>query len=136
MYRLYPSLTPQAMMLPIAFGIIGASLQYRLHYMVLALGVFLFNCCGISVLPIISNYVMESFTNHPSEANTIMSFYRLILGLFVPFFIDGWKTRVGAGWVFGMMAFFAVCAIFVYSDIGLETRHYSATLFRVSEAFG
>ena len=72
--------------------------------------VFLFNCCDIFVLPIISNYVGESFTNYPSEANTIMSFYRLILGLFVPFFIDGWEARVGAGWVFGMMAFFAVFA--------------------------
>ena len=135
-YRLYPSLIPQAVMLPIAFGIIGASLQYHLHYMVLALGVFLVNFCDISALPIISNYVVESFTYHPSEANTIMSFYRLILGLFVPFFIDGWEDRVGAGWVFGMMAFFVVFAFsftLILAWQGVTIRQYSFASLKHSD---
>lgn len=133
-YCLYLSLIPQAVILPIAFGIIGVSLQYHPHCMVLALGVFLVNFCGISLLPIVSNYMAESSTNHASEANTIMSFYRLILGLFVPFFIDGWEARVGAGCVFGMMAFFARVCVFLYCDIGVQRCHGSAILFRVSEA--
>ena len=135
-YRLYPSLIPHAIVLPIGFGIIGASLQYHLHYMVLALGVFLVNFCDFALVPIVSNYVVESFTNHPSEANTIMSFYRLILGLFVPFFIDDWEASIGVGWVFGMMAFFAIFA-FSFTVIlawkGAAIRQYSFASLRHSE---
>lgn len=108
--RLYPLLVPPFIILPIALGIFGAALQYHLHYMVLALAVFLINFCEIALVPVVINYVVESFTQHPAEVTTILNFYRLILGLAVPFFIDGWEARVGPGWVFGMMAFFTLLA--------------------------
>lgn len=46
----------------------------------------------------------------------MLNFFRLILGLAVPFFVDPWVAKVGTGWVFGMMAFFA---IFAFSLTGL-----------------
>jgi Major Facilitator Superfamily len=109
-YRLFPLLIPPFIILPSAFGLFGAALQYHLHYMVLALAVFLINFCEVAIVPIVINYVVESFTDHAAEVTTVLNFYRLVLGLLVPFFILPWEARVGAGWVFGMMAFFAVFA--------------------------
>lgn len=135
-YRLFPSLIPQAFILPIALGLTGASLQYHLHYMVLALAVFMVEFCDFSLLPIVINYVVESFTEHASEAYTIMNFYRVILGLLVPFFINPWEASVGPGWVFGMMAFFTILvfsfvAILVWK--GPSIRKYSFASLRHSD---
>ena len=84
--------------------------------MVLALGVFLTNFAEFALVPVTFNYVVECFTDLGPEVITILNCFRLILGLVIPFFIDGWLARVGPGWAFGMMAFFT---IFAFSLIGL-----------------
>jgi hypothetical protein len=115
-YRLFPLLVPPFIVLPTALGLFGAALQYHLHYMVLALAVFLINFCEVAIVPIVINYVVESFTDHAAEVTTVLNFYRLVLGLLVPFFIVPWEERVGPGWVFGMMSFFT---IFAFSFMGV-----------------
>lgn len=114
--RLYPLLFMPAVLLPIGLGVFGATLQYHLHFMVLALAVFLINFCEIALVPVIITYVVECFTNHASDVNTVLNFFRLVLGLVVPFFIEPWLERVGPGWVFGIMAFFT---LFAFSLTGL-----------------
>lgn len=114
--RLYPLLFMPAILLPIGLGLFGSALQYHLHYMVLALGVFPITFCEIALAPIIVTYVVECFTDLAAEVNTVLNFFRLILGLAVPFFINPWLERAGAGWVFGMMAFFT---LFAFSLTGL-----------------
>lgn len=105
-YRLYPLLVPQLVLLPVGLGLFGAALQYHLHFMVLAFADFLIIFCEHVLAPVIINYVVENFTRHAAEATAVLNFYRLVLGLCVPFFIDGWEGAVGGpGWVFGMMAF-------------------------------
>ncbi|KAJ5818912.1 hypothetical protein N7474_004503 [Penicillium riverlandense] len=135
-HRLYPLLVLPALLLPIGLGLFGAGLQYHLHYMVLALGQFLLNFSEIAIVPVIFTYVAECFTDHGPEVVTVLNCWRLILGLTVPFFITAWEERVGAGWVFGMMAFFS---IFAFSLTGLlawkgpSIRGYSFTRLRKSE---
>ena len=135
--RLYPLLFIPAALLPIGLGIFGSALQYHLHYMVLALAVFLIVFCEIVLVPVIITYVVECFTNHAPEVNTCLNFFRLILGLGVPFFIEPWLERLGPGWVFAMMAFFT---LFAFSLTGLLAwkgeviRQYSLTSLGKSEA--
>lgn len=83
---------------PIGLGLFGAGLQYHLHYMVLALGVFLVKFGGAYSTPITVNYVTECFPELATEVSVIMGFYRQVLGLSIPFFIRPWSARVGPGW--------------------------------------
>ncbi|KAL1965537.1 hypothetical protein VTN77DRAFT_5620 [Rasamsonia byssochlamydoides] len=115
-YRLYPLLVPPAVILPIALGLFGAGFRYHLHYMVLALAIFLINFCEIALVPMTINYVAECFTGHAAEVTTVPNLFPLILGIAIPFFIDPWEARVRPGWVFGMMAFFT---LFAFSLTGL-----------------
>lgn len=135
-HRLYPLLLPQVVLLPISLRLFGAGLQYHLHYMVLALALFLITFCEIALLPGTINYVAECFTGYAAEVTTVLNFFRLIMGIAIPFSIDPWETRVGPGWVFGMMAFFS---LFAFSLMGLlalrgeAIRQYSIPSLRKSE---
>lgn len=110
-YRLHSLWIPSVLFMPVGLGIFGASLQYHLHYMVLALGSFLVTTAAFCSIPVAVNYLVECFRDHPTEVACIMGTYRLALGLIVPFFVDRWIAAVhGPGWVFGMMAFFSLVA--------------------------
>jgi hypothetical protein len=61
-------------------------------------------------LPIVHAYVVECFLGYAAEVTTILTFYRLIFGLCVSFFLSAWTVAVGIGWVYGMMAFFDILA--------------------------
>jgi hypothetical protein len=76
--------------------------------MVLAFAVFLVTVGSFSSVPIIANYLVECFVEYPMEASMASTFYRIIWGLTVPFYIDQWVDAVGIGWSYGMMAFFAL----------------------------
>ena len=107
-YRLYTIWFPAIITMPIGLGLFGASLQYHLHYMVIALGAFLVNFSAVAAVPAPLNYLVETFQQNPQEVGTALNFWRLILGLTTPFFITQWQERVGVGWVFGMAAFFSI----------------------------
>lgn len=113
-YRLHALWIPCFVVLPIALGLYGASLQYHLHYMVLATANFLGGFATNSMIPVTVNYIIECFNDHASEAAAIMGLYRLALSLSVPFFAPAWIESVGFGWCLGMAAFFSVLA---YSSI-------------------
>lgn len=106
-YRLHCLWIPN-ILLPIGLGIFGASLEHHLHYMVLAFGSFLITVADMFIIAVLNTYVSESFIRHASEAACVMSFYRVLLGLIVPFFINPWIAEVGVGWVFGIAAFLSV----------------------------
>ena len=104
--------------------------------MVLALGTFLIFFAETALVPIAINYVVESFEGHAPEATTALNFYRLALGIVIPFFIDPWEAAVSVGWVFGMQAFFtllACCLIAVLMWKGPAIRQYSMARYRSSE---
>ena len=107
--RLYcTSLT--VVIVPIGLGICGAGLQYHLHYMVYAVGVFVVGVGTLISVPVATNYVAECFTHHGTESTLVMTFYRLSWGVVIPFFIDSWISKVQIGWVFGMAAFLTFAA--------------------------
>lgn len=66
-YRLFPLILPALVLVPLSLGIIGVTLQYHLHYMLLALGWFLLQFSEGALVPIINNYVAESFVDHAQE---------------------------------------------------------------------
>ncbi|PYH89326.1 polyamine transporter [Aspergillus ellipticus CBS 707.79] len=109
-YRLHTLWIPSLIVLPIGLGIVGAALQYHLHYMVLALGAYLITFASMSSVPASVTYMTECVSSQPTEVAAFMGAYRLSLGLVVPFFVDQWVARVGFGWVYGMMAFFSIFA--------------------------
>jgi len=103
-YRLFPLLIPPLVVLPVGLIIFGVGLQYHLHYMVLATGLYLATFADMAVVPILNNYVAECFTNYVVETYTALWCYRIFLGLAVPFFIIEWVQRNGPAWAFGVMA--------------------------------
>lgn len=107
-YRLHVLWLPSLVLNPIGLGIFGAALQYHLHYMVLALGVFVVTVGSLASVPVTVNYVVECFTRYPAEAGIVVGAYRIVYGLTITFYINPWVEAVGVGWVYGMMAFFAV----------------------------
>ena len=110
-YRLHALWFPALIVQPVGLGLFGASLQYHLHYMVLALASFLITYASIVAIPISINYLIECFPRALSaEVAAILNLYRLVLGISITFFIFSWAERVGNGWVFGMMAFFTLFA--------------------------
>lgn len=119
-YRLSALMFPPGVLLPIGLGLYGASLQYRLHYMVLALANFIIIFSEHAFLPIVVAYVTECFRGYASEVLAILNFYRLLLGLLVPFFLAKWETQVGPGWVFGMMAIFSIFAFLLLAILGFK----------------
>ncbi|KAJ5934459.1 Major facilitator superfamily domain general substrate transporter [Penicillium verhagenii] len=111
-YRLHVLWIPSLILNPIGLGIFGAALQYHLHYMVLALGVFIVTIGSLASVPVTVNYVVECFTNHPAEAGIVIGAYRIAFGLTISFYINPWVAAVHVGWVYGMMAFFAMFSFF------------------------
>ncbi|KAL9065488.1 MAG: hypothetical protein Q9161_008193 [Pseudevernia consocians] len=109
-YRLHTLWLPGLIALPIALGLYGASLQYHLHYMVLALANFLGGFATNAIIPVTVNYVIECFKGHASESAAIMGLYRLAFSLTLPFFVPAWIAKAGAGWCLGMAAFFSIFA--------------------------
>ncbi|KAI9930810.1 hypothetical protein MW887_011568 [Aspergillus wentii] len=107
-YRLHVLWIPSLILNPIGLGIFGATLQYHLHYMVLALAVFIVTIGSLASVPVAVNYVVECFTHHPAEAGIVIGAYRIVYGLTISFYIDPWVEAVDVGWAYGMMAFFAV----------------------------
>lgn len=76
--------------------------------MVLAFAVFLVTIGSLATVPVTVNYVVECFTHYPAEAGIVIGAYRIVYGLTITFYINPWVKAVGAGWVYGMMAFFAI----------------------------
>ncbi|KAJ5545233.1 Major facilitator superfamily domain general substrate transporter [Penicillium sp. DV-2018c] len=111
-YRLHVLWLPSLVINPIGLGIFGAALQYHLHYMVLALGVFLVTIGSLASVSVTVNHVVECFTRYPAEAGIAIGAYRIVFGLTISFYINPWVEAVGVGWVYGMMAFFAVFSFF------------------------
>jgi len=89
-------------LLSIALGIFAAALQYHLNYMVIAFAITVVDAVEVALAPVIINYACESFVSYSQEVVTVLDFFRLILGLTVTFYIDGWVAKVGPAWMFGM----------------------------------
>ena len=106
-YRLWNIILP-GLVSPIGLGIFGAALQYHLHFMVLALGLFLVVFGATISVPICINYATECFLTSANEVAVAMNMYRLGFSIALGFFIFPWESAVGVGWVFGMAALFEV----------------------------
>ncbi|OGE48439.1 hypothetical protein PENARI_c028G07345 [Penicillium arizonense] len=94
-YRLHVLWIPSLVLNPIGLGIFGAALQYGLHYMVLALGVFVVTVGSLGSVPVTVNYVVECFKGFPAEVGIVVGAYRIVYGLTIGFYIDGWVEAVG-----------------------------------------
>lgn len=101
--RLWPIAVP-AIIMPIGLGIYGATLEYRLHCMVLALGQFLIQFSAQLSVPICNSYVIECFTGYAVEVTVAMNTWRLVLAVALPFTSNSWLAATGPGWMFGVGA--------------------------------
>lgn len=118
-YRLHTPWLPGLVALPIA------SLDYHLHYMVLAVANFLGAFATNAIIPMTVNYITECFEEHASESAPIIGLYRLGFRLTLPFFVPAWIDKVGFGWCLGMAAFFSTFAyggIVLLLCVGIDGR--------------
>lgn len=120
-YRLHCLWLPVLLIYPPALGLFGASLYYHLHYMVVALAVFLIGFSGMACVPPIIQYAIEAVGPElANEVQAVLNFWRMILGISIPFFIDAWLGSVGANWVYGTMAFITIV---IFGIIAALMRH-------------
>jgi hypothetical protein len=98
---------------PIGLGLFGATLQYRLHWIVLAVGQVFVTVGAFCTTPVVVNYICEAFTKYTGDAVVAMHLYRLAFGLSIPFYINAWVATLGVGWTYGMMAFFCIAVSFL-----------------------
>ncbi|KAI9046870.1 hypothetical protein LZ554_008948 [Drepanopeziza brunnea f. sp. 'monogermtubi'] len=106
-YRLSNVILP-GIILPIGLGIWGAGIEYHLDIMVLAFASFLIWFSALLILPICYNYIVECFIENPVEAAVALNGYRISFGIMSVFVSTRWDEAVGAGWMWGMGAFFVV----------------------------
>ena len=116
-YRLYTVWFPAIVIMPIGLGLFGSSLQYHLHYKIIALDAFLVNFSAVAAVPAPLNYLVEAFPDESQNVGTGLNTWRLLIGLILPFFIDHWEEKVGVGWVFGMATFSSVLGCFLISVV-------------------
>ncbi len=109
-YRLHALWPTNFVLMPLGLGLVGISMQYKLHWAVMALAQFLVTIGSLVSIPVTVNYICECFRTHTVEATLVLNSMRLFLGLSINFYINPWIAAVGIGWVYGMMAFFAVLA--------------------------
>ena len=128
-YRLV-LLIPSTIVSCIGLGIFGWALQGHRSIAVLVVATIMIFFGGVSFVPILNNYLAEAFTHHPIHAAVALNFYRLPLGLIVPFFITPWSARVGPGWVFGMMAFFTLFVALVISSLAFWGHEIRGCTFK------
>ncbi|OJJ45898.1 hypothetical protein ASPZODRAFT_98898 [Penicilliopsis zonata CBS 506.65] len=109
-FRLHCLWAP-ASLVPVGVGLFGASLEYHLHWAVLALASMLTFIGSMSIVPHTTAYLTDCFPDLVAEMSAIMGLYRLIFGLTTTFFITPWAAAVGVGWVFGTAAFISLAAL-------------------------
>ena len=134
-YRLWNMLLP-AILSPVGLGIFGAALQYHLHYMVLALGLFIVTFSALLSVPVCLNYIVECFITSANEAAIAMNCWRLGFAIALGFFVFPWEAKVGTGWVFGMAAFFDVLVALLIALLawkGHILRRYTMKSLTVTE---
>ncbi|KUI64804.1 hypothetical protein VM1G_01242 [Cytospora mali] len=110
--RLHALWFPNFFLAPLGLGFVGIAMQYKLHWILMAIGNFLVTFGAMQGIPVTMNYVAECFRMNTTEATIPLTSFRLLLGLTINFYINYWIAAVGVGWVYGMMAFFSVFAFF------------------------
>lgn len=121
--------------MPLGLGLVGACMQYKLHWVVMALAQLFVTIGSLVSIPITVNYICECFRTHTVEATLVLNSMRLFLGLSINFYIQPWIGAVGIGWVYGSMAFFTIfafCFLVALMIWGHKIRSWSP--FHTSES--
>jgi hypothetical protein len=102
--------------MPIGLGLVGATLQYHLHWTIFALGQIFVTIGSLLSIPVTVNYISECFEAHAVASIIPVNTGRLLIGLTINFYINQWINRVTIGWVYGMMALltiFSFCCVII-----------------------
>ncbi|PCG90158.1 Major facilitator superfamily domain, general substrate transporter [Penicillium occitanis (nom. inval.)] len=109
-YRLHALWPTNFVLMPLGLGLVGIAMEYRLNWIVMAIGQLFVTIGSLVSIPVTVNYICECFRTHTTEATLILNSLRLWFGLSINFYVNPWIDKVGIGWVYGMMAFFCVFA--------------------------
>ncbi|KAK4214242.1 major facilitator superfamily domain-containing protein [Rhypophila decipiens] len=109
-YRLHALWPTNFVLMPLSLGLVGCAMEYRLHWVIMALGQLFVTIGSLVSIPVTVNYICECFRGHTVEATLVLNSMRLYLGFSINFYVAPWIEKVGVGWVYGMMAFFSLLA--------------------------
>lgn len=127
-YRLHALWPTNFVLMPLGLGLVGAAMQYRLHWAVMAVAQLFVTIGSLVSIPTTVNYICECFRTHTVEATLILNSMRLFMGLSINFYIQPWIAAVGIGWVYGQQAFFslfAFCFVVILMGWGRQIRQLS-----------
>jgi hypothetical protein len=135
-FRLHILWLPGLLLNPLGLGLVGCSMQYHLHWIVMAIGSLLVTFAALQSIPVTLNYAAECFRTNTIAATVALISMRQIFGLTINFYINPWMASVGIGWVYGMMAFFSIFAflfIIIVMWKGHQIREVSPFQISVTE---
>lgn len=103
-YRI-PLTFPGALIAPLGLFLYGWSGQYRLHWAIVDVGIFLVTFGGqIAGMPLTA-YVMDAYQDHTSSATAANQFLRSLTAFLFPLFAPRMYEVMGYGWGTTAMAF-------------------------------
>ncbi|KAG8170048.1 hypothetical protein KVR01_000793 [Diaporthe batatas] len=127
-YRLHALWPTNFVLMPLGLGLVGAAMQFRLHWWVMAVAQLFVTIGSLVSIPTTVNYICECFRTNTVEATLLLNSMRLFMGLSINFYIQPWIAAVGIGWVYGQQAFFtlfAFCFLIVLMIWGRQIRQLS-----------
>lgn len=127
-YRLHALWPTNFVLMPLGLGLVGAAMQFRLHWAVMAVAQLFVTIGSLVSIPTTVNYICECFRTNTVEATLLLNSMRLFMGLSINFYIQPWIAAVGIGWVYGQQAFFTVfafCFLIVLMVWGRQIRQLS-----------
>ncbi|KAJ5678909.1 hypothetical protein N7462_007153, partial [Penicillium macrosclerotiorum] len=130
-----PCIFPGALLGPIGLFLYGWAAQYRLHWAIVDIGVFI-TMLGMQITGMpLQAYVMEAFPEHTGSAGAASQFLRSMTAFLFPLFAPHMYRVLGYGWGNSTIAFIglfvglpAPLVIWVYGE---KLRARAKTSFRV-----
>jgi hypothetical protein len=100
-----PMILPGAFLAPLGLLVYGWSARYRIHWVVVDLGIFI-TAFGMQITGMaIQAYVMDAYLAHTSSAMAASQFLRSLTAFLFPLFAPKMYANLGYGWGNSMIAF-------------------------------
>lgn len=85
-------------MLPVSLlslTVFGASIEYKWHWIVMLVFGSVYFFALTAATGVIATYVMETYLERSMDTQSVFTFWRMLWGFAVPFFVMQWAARIG-----------------------------------------
>lgn len=96
---------PGGLLAPLGLFIYGWTAQYRVHWVAVDIGVFIFSAAGqVNGMPL-QAYIIDAYPDHVSSALAASQFLRSLTAFLFPLFVPSMYSALGYGWGNSLLGF-------------------------------